>query len=249
LIQFKNAIITASAGTGKTYRLSLEFIALILKYYEHPDFQMDSILALTFTRKATAEIRERIVTNLEELIQKPDSDLIPSLRRFVPGDETRLTMRESNILLSAWQEISQDMQKLQIMTIDSYTGSIFRNIVRPMKSIDSFEIDENAVDKRMPLLLDHLMKPEFRVRINKLLSRKVQRSMDDYAKFFKSMIYNRCCSTLSPVAASFIVPIRSSLARALRMPSAVWRWQCKQGSKILPRIASRTSYLRTCDAF
>lgn len=191
MIQFQNAIITASAGTGKTYRLSLEYIALILKYYEHPDFQLDSILALTFTRKATAEIRERIVTNLEELIQKPDSDLIPSLRRFVPGDETRLTMRESNILLSAWQEISQDMQKLQIMTIDSYTGSIFRNIVRPMKSIDSFEIDENAVDKRMPLLLDHLMKPEFRVRINKLLSRKVQRSMDDYAKFFKSMIYNR----------------------------------------------------------
>ncbi|MDD2596272.1 MAG: UvrD-helicase domain-containing protein [Candidatus Cloacimonetes bacterium] len=189
--QFKNAIITASAGTGKTYRLSLEFIALILKYYEHPDFQLDSILALTFTRKATAEIRERIVKNLDELIQKPDSDLIPSLRRFVPGDETKLTTRESNILLSAWQEISQDLQKLQIMTIDSYTGSIFRNIVRPMKSIDSFEIDENAVDKRMPLLLDHLMKPEFRARINKLLSRKVQRSMDDYARFFKSMINNR----------------------------------------------------------
>ncbi|MCK9557951.1 MAG: UvrD-helicase domain-containing protein [Candidatus Cloacimonetes bacterium] len=191
MTQFQNAIITASAGTGKTYRLSMEYIALILRYYEHPDFRLDSILALTFTRKATAEIRERIILNLEELIKKPDSTLIASLRNFVPGDEKSLSMHEANILLSAWQEITNDLQKLQIMTIDSYTGSIFRNIIRPMKSIDSFDIDENAVEKRMPLLMDHLMKPEFRKRIDKLLSRKVQRSMDDYTKFFQSMIYNR----------------------------------------------------------
>jgi ATP-dependent exoDNAse (exonuclease V) beta subunit len=189
--QFQNAIITASAGTGKTYRLSIEFISLILKYYEDPDFKLDSILALTFTRKATAEIRERIMSHLEELIAKPEGDLVESLRKHIPGDPQTLSMKEQNILLSAYREISADLQNLQIMTIDSYTANIFRNIVRPMKSIDDYDIDQDAIKKSMPLLMNHLMKPEFHDRINQLLSRKVHRSLDDYSRFFESMIYNR----------------------------------------------------------
>lgn len=189
--QFQNAIITASAGTGKTYRLSIEFISLILKYYENPEFRLDSILALTFTRKATAEIRERIISHLELLIQKKDKDLVSSLRRHVPGDPETLNLREENILLSAYNEINKDLQNLQIMTIDSYTANIFRNIVRPMKSIDEYEIDQDAIKKSMPMLMNHLMKPQFRARVDKLLSRKVHRSLDDYAAFFESMINNR----------------------------------------------------------
>lgn len=189
--QFQNAIITASAGTGKTYRLSIEFISLILKYYRHPDFRLDSILALTFTRKATAEIRERIISMMEDLLQEKDAGLVKSLRRHVPGDPDALGLEEKNILLSAWQEINKDLQNIQVMTIDSYTANIFRNIVRPMKSIDEYQIDPDAVMKSMPLLMNHIMQPQFRSRVDKLLSRKVHRSLDEYAKFFKSMIDNR----------------------------------------------------------
>lgn len=191
MTQFKNAIITASAGTGKTYRLSIEYISLILSYYEHSDFKLDSILALTFTRKATAEIRERILSQIQELLKNPACAIVQDLRKYIPGDPQKLSEKEQGILLSAYQEISADLQNLQIMTIDSYTANIFRNIVRPMKSIDEYEIDQDAVNKSLPLLMDHLMKPEFRSRIDKLLSRKVHRSMDDYAPFFKDLIYNR----------------------------------------------------------
>ena len=48
-------ILKASAGTGKTYRLSIEFIAELLKGTAY-----DEILVLTFTKKATGEIRERV---------------------------------------------------------------------------------------------------------------------------------------------------------------------------------------------
>ena len=58
-------IICASAGTGKTYRLSVEYLSLILKYYGKNEFSLDNILVLTFTRKATAEIRDRIIKHLE----------------------------------------------------------------------------------------------------------------------------------------------------------------------------------------
>lgn len=189
--RFQNRIITASAGTGKTYRLSLEYIAIILRYYEHPDFKLDSILAITFTRKATAEIRQEILKHLTKLIESSDDTLITALKDIYTIEGEELSMREKNILLSARQEILVDQRNLQIMTIDSYTGNIFRNIVRPLRSIDEYDLDQNAVTKRMPFLLDHLMKREFRRRIDVLLSRKVQRSLDGYREMFEQLIDNR----------------------------------------------------------
>src|SRR6056297_2718144 len=57
-----NKILKASAGTGKTYRLSLEYINAVL---DGTDFK--NIVVMTFTRKATAEIRERIIEHLKDL--------------------------------------------------------------------------------------------------------------------------------------------------------------------------------------
>ncbi|HHV36803.1 MAG TPA: UvrD-helicase domain-containing protein [Candidatus Cloacimonetes bacterium] len=190
-MRFQNRIITASAGTGKTYRLSLEYIAIILKYFEHPDFSLDSILAITFTRKATAEIRQEIIKHLDGLIAGDNPTLIKALGDIFPLSEDGLTDRQKGILSLAKLQILTDQRNLQIMTIDSYTGNIFRNIVRPQRSIDDYDLDENAVNKRMPFLLDHLMKPEFRKRIDSLLSRRVQRNLDSYEDMFAMLIENR----------------------------------------------------------
>ncbi len=188
-------IICASAGTGKTYRLSLEYIALILHYYGKPEFSIDSILALTFTRKATAEIRERIVSQLSLLVSPEVTDkrseLLGNLRKLVPSESDELSTVERNMLTSALREINCDHSRLQVMTIDAYIGNIFRNIVRPLRNIESFDIDTQAISKRMPYLMNHLMQPAFRDRLNKLLSRKVSRSLDAYAKFFASLIEGR----------------------------------------------------------
>lgn len=64
----KPLVIRASAGTGKTYRLSLEFINLLLKYR----INFEEILVITFTKKATAEIRERIFQQLSEIVNNTD---------------------------------------------------------------------------------------------------------------------------------------------------------------------------------
>jgi ATP-dependent exoDNAse (exonuclease V) beta subunit len=199
--EFQHRIICASAGTGKTYRLSLEYVALLLTYYGKQEFQIDNILALTFTRKATAEIRERIMQQLDLLLYSPaDGEdvkrkerdgLLTSLRALVPGETKELAVEEYNLLLSARREIACDKSRLQVMTIDAYIGNIFRNIVRPLRNIESFDIDTLAIEKRMPFLMQHIMQPEFRHRLNKLLSRKVSRSLDSYAKFFASLIRSR----------------------------------------------------------
>lgn len=56
-----NMLISASAGTGKTYQLSLRFLGLLaLNHGNHPE----RLIAITFTRKAAGEFKDRILTDL-----------------------------------------------------------------------------------------------------------------------------------------------------------------------------------------
>lgn len=191
-------IISASAGTGKTYRLSLEYLALILKYYGTQEFKPDQILVITFTRKATAEIRERIFKHLETLSNHKDNwqDLAINLKQLIDKErvinqENPLSEEETRILALAYHHLITHKDELQVMTIDSYVHSIFRNLVRPVRGIDRFELDLKAVDKRMPFLFNELMTPALLKRIESLLSRRIKPSLDEYKLFFKSLIDNR----------------------------------------------------------
>ena len=197
--QFSSKIITASAGTGKTYRLALEYVRVILGFYgKNQDFSLDNILVLTFTKKATAEIRERINAHLALLCNdKPATDKIARERRGLLDSlwpdkaKPELTDQDLALLNSALRALSSDRKQLQVMTIDAYINSVFRNIVRPLRSIENFEIDIKAVDKRLPFLLQHLMRPEFKSKLDSLLSRKISPSLDEYRHFFKSLIEQR----------------------------------------------------------
>lgn len=193
--RFTPLIITASAGTGKTYRLALEYVRLLLDHFGLPGFGPDSVLVLTFTRKATAEIKQRIQDHLTLLASSRSRDrdkrreVILELK-YGEGDG-ELSQREEGILASVSLALAADRKLLQVMTLDSYIHSIFRNIVKPLRSIGDFELDLQAVQKRMPFLLSELMTPERRTVVDSLLRRKVSPSLDAYEKFFTSLIDNR----------------------------------------------------------
>ncbi|HQH50380.1 MAG TPA: UvrD-helicase domain-containing protein [Candidatus Cloacimonadota bacterium] len=193
--QFKNRIITASAGTGKTYRLAVEYIRILLEYYNAEGFSPDNILVLTFTRKATAEIRERIIGHISLLLSDKANDqdkrmeLLDVIR--TQGGQRELNDAEKMVLEGSLNRLSIDRKQLQVMTIDSYINSIFRNIVRPLRSIDRFEIDLQAVEKRLPFLMQHLLDPSVKSMLDSLLKRKVTPSLDEYKDFFISLVQQR----------------------------------------------------------
>ena len=115
-MRFQNRIITAR-WNGKTYRLSLEYIAIILKYFEHPDFSHDRILAITFTRKATAEIRQEIIKHLDGLIAGDNPTLIKALGDIFPLSEDGLTDRQKGILALAKLQILTDQRNCKRLLI------------------------------------------------------------------------------------------------------------------------------------
>jgi len=76
----KNIIIEASAGTGKTY--SLEH--LVVRYIAEKGYDISEILVVTFTKKATFELKNRITTLLKNKVQLFTSELTSELAKSSP---------------------------------------------------------------------------------------------------------------------------------------------------------------------
>ena len=69
------SIYKASAGSGKTYTLAREYIRLLLRgtrFAKHKHLPHSHILAVTFTKKSTAEMKERILHELYILANTPE---------------------------------------------------------------------------------------------------------------------------------------------------------------------------------
>ena len=129
-------IVEAPAGSGKTGLLTQRFLAL-LGVVARPD----SIVAMTFTRKAAAEMRERIQNALTEAEQPAQFGLDPHLKRtreLALKALARSRQREWNLL--------EDPGQLQIQTIDSLCAML----IRQMPVISEFggvgEVVEDARD-------------------------------------------------------------------------------------------------------
>ena len=76
----KFVIYKSSAGSGKTFTLVREYLAIVMK--DPPGFK--HILAITFTRKAAAEMKERVLSNLEALAAMDDHPDSTTVKVMLP---------------------------------------------------------------------------------------------------------------------------------------------------------------------
>ncbi len=105
---FRNEVIRASAGTGKTFALSNRFLRLLASGV-HPE----TILATTFTRKGAGEILDRIVRRLAAAALSDESARQLSGELNWPG----LDRSRSQQLL---RELMKNLHRLQISTLDAF---------------------------------------------------------------------------------------------------------------------------------
>jgi exodeoxyribonuclease V beta subunit len=130
--------ISASAGSGKTFALALRYIAL-LSQGANPS----SILALTFTKKAAKEMKERVIELLEALSY--DTELQKSLEDS-GGEMVDFRALKEEFLLS------ED----RIVTIDSFFSSILRKFCFYAGVRGDFEISSSRRDEFMEFFLSSL---------------------------------------------------------------------------------------------
>jgi ATP-dependent exoDNAse (exonuclease V) beta subunit len=124
----------ASAGAGKTYTLVKEYLKLVL---ENPE-TFKNILAITFTNKAAAEMKERVLLRLKELSKGENKDLEEQLVKINP--------RLSNIPLASSELLTQllhNYSDFAIMTIDSFIHKVLRAFALELGLPLTFSIDLN----------------------------------------------------------------------------------------------------------
>lgn len=120
----------ASAGSGKTYELATQYLALALK---NP-YGFRHILAITFTNKATEEMKSRIIEFLQQLIQGNQA-LEENLR--TKGLKLSTIRQNARPLLS---QILHHYSYFGISTIDSFFQKVLRGFIWDLKISGAYEI-------------------------------------------------------------------------------------------------------------
>jgi ATP-dependent helicase/nuclease subunit A len=136
-------ILSASAGSGKTYRLSREYVRLCLEQ-DQPGYA-GSILAMTFTNKATQEMKERILRLLMNLARQEEAIgerdvLYPVYSALGAAETARRADAVLHFLLKNYHFFS-------VSTIDSFFQGLIRQFQREL-SLDfpvEVELDQEAV--------------------------------------------------------------------------------------------------------
>ena len=146
----------ASAGSGKTFTLAVEYI----KHLIHNPYAYRHILAVTFTNKATTEMKERILGQLYGIhTHDPQSEaylnkLIDELQ--LPEDEIRMKAGKALSLMI------HDYNHFRVETIDSFFQSVMRNLARELElganlniELDNTTALSEAVDSMIEKLDRH----------------------------------------------------------------------------------------------
>ena len=128
-------IYKASAGSGKTFTLAVEYIKLLV---ENP-YSYRNILAVTFTNKATGEMKERILSKLYGIANRSASanDYLAKIKEQLPG------MNEERIIANAklaLELILHDYGHFRIQTIDAFFQSVLRGLAKELDLNGDMEI-------------------------------------------------------------------------------------------------------------
>ena len=135
-------ILSASAGSGKTYRLALKYICDII---ERPE-RYRNILAVTFTNKATEEMKSRILSEIHKLAAGDESDYLENI--VIESGLAKDKVREQ--ALKAQTRILHDYSRFTILTIDRFFQRILRAFIKEL-SLDlnyNIELDTSMLLER-----------------------------------------------------------------------------------------------------
>ena len=158
-------IYKASAGSGKTHRLTGEYLRLLYggeNNYRH-------ILAVTFTNKATDEMKSRIVKELHHLATNQESGYLDDLMKEFEMDETSVRQKAKNLL----ETILHDYSAFSVSTIDRFFQQTVRAFTREIGLAGNYniELDQTTLlNEAIDLLIAELDKPENKAIADWLLS-------------------------------------------------------------------------------
>lgn len=157
-------IMKASAGSGKTYNLAKTYLEILVKSSD--PYAYRHILAVTFTNKATDEMKDRILRELYVLAKNPEaSPYYEGFLNSVFGASSELLQRKCGSILN---NILHDYSSFSVSTIDKFFQRALKAFSREIGQFASYQVEldkkslvEESVDRILDSLQegdDHLLK-------------------------------------------------------------------------------------------
>ncbi|MGI9473419.1 MAG: UvrD-helicase domain-containing protein [Rubripirellula sp.] len=144
-------LVRASAGTGKTYRLTARLMRILLQ-----GAPPESILATTFTRKAAGEILDRVLLTLAQAADEQNDAALDDLRQQVG-----IPSLPRNACLQLFDKLLRNVHRLRICTLDSLFAQLARSFPfelglppawRLTDEVEEMWMRERAVDSVIAML-------------------------------------------------------------------------------------------------
>ncbi|MBJ6119731.1 UvrD-helicase domain-containing protein [Pontibacter sp. BT310] len=159
-------IYSSSAGSGKTYALTKEYLKLAL-HQPNPDYYR-SILAITFTNDAAAEMKERILgalrgfndDTLPEKAKAKSENLLETITSELQQAHPEQHLDKEEIRRRAglvFTQVLYNYADFSVSTIDSFVNKIVQAFARELKIPHNFEVDLDSntlLNTAVSLLLD-----------------------------------------------------------------------------------------------
>jgi len=113
-------VLKASAGSGKTFRLTQRYVQFLLSA-KIPKNELRNLMAITFSNNASGEMRRDVLEWLKLLCLK-DPERLREMAEVTSGGEERISRRAGELI----ENIFSNFSEFQVRTIDSFMSSVFR---------------------------------------------------------------------------------------------------------------------------
>lgn len=167
-------IYNALAGTGKTFNLVANYIAMAIKNGNFRDFEC--ILAITFTNAATKEMKDRIIDVLSNIDNDNNKAYLEAIKQNYYSlynqkiTDNEIIERSKNLLSS----IIHNYSFFNISTIDSFFQVVLKNIAKELSIDGGFNLvldDTKYIDNAVKDIMDN---EDNRLWLNKFFLQRQQ---------------------------------------------------------------------------
>ena len=182
---FPLMVLNASAGSGKTHQLVLEYLKILLSENGNRS-KYKSIVAMTFTNKAALEMKNRIIETLDGIVrfdgsQKKLESMMQTLMSSLKMDELTLKKRCEFALT----DILHGYEDFHVSTIDKFNLRLIRSFSRDLDLPGDFEInlDERKLVEDVVDLLMSKLGFESEEKLTKLMTRYAKTNLEEGARW------------------------------------------------------------------